>query len=146
MNSWYEQADLVVLTSRSEGIPLVLMEAMARGKIVLAPEITGIPELVTAGKTGVLYTARSQEDFVDRLRSIYSLLQEPDQSRIQPSILSGSKQLDLMRRAAQAQVRNNFNRRKRLQSFGDFFLQRIAQRPEGIHYEDPILQQIQLSV
>ena len=50
MGSLYDRADLVVLTSRSEGIPLVLMEAMARGKIVLAPAITGIPELVITGK------------------------------------------------------------------------------------------------
>ncbi|HEX8812678.1 MAG TPA: glycosyltransferase family 4 protein, partial [Terracidiphilus sp.] len=43
MDSLYDRADVVVLTSKSEGIPLVLMEAMARGKIVLAPAITGIP-------------------------------------------------------------------------------------------------------
>ena len=55
MACYYDRADVVVLTSRSEGIPLVLMEAMARGKIVLAPAITGIPELVIAGKTGFLY-------------------------------------------------------------------------------------------
>ena len=57
MGSLYDRADLVVLTSRSEGIPLVLMEAMARGKIVLAPAITGIPELVITGKSGFLYQA-----------------------------------------------------------------------------------------
>ena len=52
MNSFYDKADVVALTSRSEGIPLVLMEAMARGRIVVAPNITGIPELVLHGKTG----------------------------------------------------------------------------------------------
>ena len=46
-----------MLTSRSEGIPLVLMEAMAHGKTVLAPAITGIPELVKDGETGFLYRA-----------------------------------------------------------------------------------------
>ena len=65
--SLYERADVVVLTSRSEGLPLVLMEAMARGKLVLAPAITGIPELVVAGKTGFLYEAGSLDDFVARL-------------------------------------------------------------------------------
>ena len=37
------------------GLPLVLMEAMARGRVVLAPAITGIPELVIDGQTGFLY-------------------------------------------------------------------------------------------
>ena len=53
------------MTSRSEGIPLVLMEAMARGKPVLAPAITGIPELVISGKTGFLYEPGSVENFVE---------------------------------------------------------------------------------
>ena len=59
MRSLYRRADVVVLTSRSEGIPLALMEAMALGRIVLAPTITGIPELVTPGKTGFLYAPGS---------------------------------------------------------------------------------------
>ena len=63
MDSLYDRADVVVLTSRSEGIPLVLMEAMARGKIVLAPAITGIPELVIAGQTGFLYEPGSLDRF-----------------------------------------------------------------------------------
>ncbi len=78
MDSLYDRADVVVLTSRSEGIPLVLMEAMARGKIVLAPEITGIPELVIPGKTGFLYQPGSLEDFVDRLLFIRSRILMPD--------------------------------------------------------------------
>ena len=55
LDAWYAMCDVVVLTSRSEGIPLVLMEAMAHGKTVLAPAITGIPELVKDGETGFLY-------------------------------------------------------------------------------------------
>jgi len=65
MNGLYRFADVVVLTSRSEGIPLVLMEAMGRGKIVLAPAITGIPELVLPGKTGFL-TPRGQRTILWR--------------------------------------------------------------------------------
>lgn len=142
MNSWYEQADAVVLTSRSEGIPLVLMEAMARRKVVLAPNITGIPELVTAGKNGFLYSAGSLDDFVAKLISIYSLLRSLQQNHLEPSIPFESRRLQFIRRAAQAQVRNNFNREKRLQSFGDFFLRQVAPLPESLCDEDPILQQI----
>ena len=61
------RADVVVLTSRSEGIPLVLMEAMARGRIVLAPAITGIPEIVIPGKTGFLYAPGALQDFVAKI-------------------------------------------------------------------------------
>ena len=53
----------LVLTSRSEGIPLVLMEAMVRGRIVLAPAITGIPEIVIPGKTGFLYAPGAPTGF-----------------------------------------------------------------------------------
>jgi len=75
----------VVLTSRSEGIPLVLMEAMARGRIVLAPAITGIPELVIAGKTGFLYEPGSLQDFVARLLFIRSLMHAPEAAQLSPT-------------------------------------------------------------
>ena len=68
LDTCYELSDLVVLTSRSEGIPLVLMEAMAHSKAVLAPSITGIPELVKDGETGFLYRAGSLEDFLSKSR------------------------------------------------------------------------------
>ena len=105
MNSLYDRADVVVLTSRSEGIPLVLMEAMARGKIVLAPAITGIPELVIAGKTGFLYEAGSLDDFVDRLLFIRSLLQASDHAEREPWVRWAARQLDWVRHAARVQVR-----------------------------------------
>ena len=66
----YALVDVVVLTSRSEGIPLVLMEAMAHATPVLAPNITGIPELVEDGVTGFLYKPGSRADFVSRLELI----------------------------------------------------------------------------
>jgi glycosyltransferase involved in cell wall biosynthesis len=142
LDSWYDGANVVVLTSRSEGVPLVLMEAMARGKIVLAPAITGIPELVIAGKTGFLYEAGSLEDFVSRLLFIDSLMRASDRSDLRPYILSEARQLDWIRREARHHVRQNFNRSKNLETFGDMFLRRIASRTENIPHEDFILQQI----
>jgi colanic acid/amylovoran biosynthesis glycosyltransferase len=142
LDSLYERSDVVVLTSRSEGIPLVLMEAMARGKLVLAPEITGIPELVIAGKTGFLYKPGSLADFVTRLLFIHSLVhayQRPDQS---PHILSTAKQLDWIRHGARVQVRQNFNRTKNLESFGDLFIQRTVPQSRRLRDEDLVLQQI----
>jgi colanic acid/amylovoran biosynthesis glycosyltransferase len=146
MDSLYERADLVVLTSRSEGIPLVLMEAMARGKIVLAPDITGIPELVVAGRGGVLYEAGSIDDFLAKLLLIHSLMQKENRTDSRPSILSITRRLDWMRHAARLQVRHNFNRRKNLESFGDLFVQRIDPQAEKAVHESFVLQQIQPSV
>jgi glycosyltransferase involved in cell wall biosynthesis len=140
MDSLYGRADVVVLTSRSEGVPLVLMEAMARGKVVLAPAITGIPELVVAGKNGFLYQAGSQGDFVARVLMIHSLLrkQEP-QRRLLPS---ATQSLDWMRHAARVHVRHNFNRQTNLESFADLFLQRVSARTESLPHENFVLQQI----
>jgi glycosyltransferase involved in cell wall biosynthesis len=129
LNAYYAAADLVVLTSRSEGIPLVLMEAMARGRPVLAPAITGIPELVLDGKNGFLYRPGSPEDFVARAELVHH-----SQSALGP--LGG---------AARQHVLKHFNRQKNLAAFCDLFLTHISltniSRPVENHsYENPLLQ------
>jgi glycosyltransferase involved in cell wall biosynthesis len=110
LDSCYALADLVVLTSRSEGIPLVLMEAMARGKVVLAPNITGIPELVLDGRTGFLYRSGSLDDFVSRVEMIRESI-------------SG---LTPVCSAAQQHVSRNFDRDTNLAAFGELFLTRMS--------------------
>jgi glycosyltransferase involved in cell wall biosynthesis len=42
------------LASRAEGLPLVLAEAMACGKAVVATNVDGVPEIVQDGCTGIL--------------------------------------------------------------------------------------------
>lgn len=143
INAAYDSADLVALTSRSEGIPLVLMEAMARGKIVLAPAITGIPELVVPGHTGFLYEPCSQDSLVDRLLFIYALTRaERGLDENASCLRSAARQLHWMRHAALVQVRQKFNREKNLKSFGNQFLERVAPRRENIPDENFVLQQI----
>lgn len=148
MHSLYERADVVVLTSRSEGIPLVLMEAMALARIVLAPAITGIPELITAGKSGFLYKPGSLDDFVAQLNFINSSLhaESPRPTRGYKELLLAGQPLDWIRHAARVQVLHNFNRRKNLESFSGAFITRITPRPESGFHEDPVLQQVQLPV
>jgi glycosyltransferase involved in cell wall biosynthesis len=143
--SLYEQADAVVLTSRSEGIPLVLMEAMARGKFVLAPAITGIPELIIPGETGFLYEPGSLADCVAHLQFLDWLIRA-SRSAGEPGSAQGKRKAaayaDHVRRCAVEQVRHNFNREKNLQRFGDLFLERISAELEARSDAHLVLQQI----
>ena len=50
----YRETDLFVLPSKAEGIPVVLMEAMATEIPCVATRITGIPELIRHGEEGWL--------------------------------------------------------------------------------------------
>jgi colanic acid/amylovoran biosynthesis glycosyltransferase len=139
MDSLYRRADVVVLTSRSEGIPLVLMEAMARGKIVLAPAITGIPELVIPGKTGLLYGPGELKNFVATVLFLKKRMQEEGRNAV--------SRLDWIRHAARVQVLHNFSRRKNLTRFADQFLQLITPEHFAVQdwsspHADLILQQI----
>jgi colanic acid/amylovoran biosynthesis glycosyltransferase len=56
------QADLFVLASFAEGLPVALMEAMAMEIPCLSTFVAGIPELIRDGVDGLLVPASSEED------------------------------------------------------------------------------------
>jgi colanic acid/amylovoran biosynthesis glycosyltransferase len=126
LDTCYELSDLVILTSRSEGIPLVLMEAMAHGRAVLAPSITGIPELVKDGETGFLYRAGSLEDFLSKIEVI----------RTSQSALTG------LRRAAREHVLRHFDRDKNLTALVDLIISRTNLNERHDSHENRVLQQV----
>jgi glycosyltransferase involved in cell wall biosynthesis len=72
VRDWYEMADVLLLTSRFEGLPLVLYEAMAMGLPSVAPDVGGISELLTPG-TGLLLRAQpTPEEYDEAIRSLES--------------------------------------------------------------------------
>lgn len=58
----------MVLPSFAEGLPVVIMEALALGRPVISTTIAGIPELVQTGATGWLIPPGSVEDLVNAMR------------------------------------------------------------------------------
>lgn len=59
------QADLLLVTSLAESFCLVVLEAMACGVPVLATEVGGIPEVMVAGETGLLFPVGDHQAAVD---------------------------------------------------------------------------------
>lgn len=62
------QATLVVQPSLMEGLPVVLMEALAQGRPVVSTYIAGIPELVEDGRTGWLVPAGNVDALAETLK------------------------------------------------------------------------------
>jgi glycosyltransferase involved in cell wall biosynthesis len=67
-----ERADMLVLTSRQETLPMSIAEAMAAGRPVLATRVGGIPEMIEEGKTGFLFDLDSISPAVSALKNLYN--------------------------------------------------------------------------
>jgi len=70
-------ADALVLPSFAEGLPVVLMEAMAAGLAVVTTQIAGIPELVQDCVTGRLVPPGNRTALAQALREV---LTDPDRA------------------------------------------------------------------
>ncbi len=67
VREFYRETDLFALTSFAEGVPVVLMEAMAMEIPCLATWITGVPELIRHGVDGWLVPPGDAEPVADAL-------------------------------------------------------------------------------
>jgi len=70
----YDRATLLVMPSRSEGHPLVALEAASRGKVVVGTRVGGLDEAVIDGLTGVLVPV---DDAAALAAAIGGLLADP---------------------------------------------------------------------
>jgi glycosyltransferase involved in cell wall biosynthesis len=103
----------MVLPSFAEGIPVVLMEAMALRRPVIATYVGGVPELVQPGESGWLVPAGAVEELAGAMRE--ALEASPERlarmgdhgrervlERHHPSI-QGDRLADLLDRAARGE-------------------------------------------
>ena len=61
-------ADILVNTSLTEGFPLAILEGMASGLPIIAPNVTGIPEIVWDGVNGLLVPVNDADATVAAVR------------------------------------------------------------------------------
>jgi glycosyltransferase involved in cell wall biosynthesis len=74
---YLEKLDILVLTSKIEGIPLVAMEALQNGVYVIAPRIGGIPDLINDKQNGLLYNG-TKKDLLMKLIEARSIILSGD--------------------------------------------------------------------
>lgn len=78
LRRWFAIADIFMLPSHAEGRPNTVYEAMASETAVVASAVSGIPEQVVDGETGILIPPRDP----DRLSAaLNELLRDPDRRR-----------------------------------------------------------------
>jgi glycosyltransferase involved in cell wall biosynthesis len=65
--------DAMVLTSLFEGLPLVVLEAMAMSKPVIATSVDGTPEAVVDGETGLLMETQNPDAILEALLKFMNL-------------------------------------------------------------------------
>jgi glycosyltransferase involved in cell wall biosynthesis len=78
VKEWMHDLDAFVLACKQDangdmdGIPVVLMEAMSQSVPVISTRLSGIPELVLDGKTGLLAEPADPDDLATRVDQLLS--------------------------------------------------------------------------
>lgn len=103
--------DCFVLPSRWEGLPMVLMEAMAHFLPVIASDVGGVSELVRHGETGFLVRCGDVEDLVQKMLFLH-------------------RERDIAKKfgtAGRALVEENFNMARQVRKIEEIYMALITQ-------------------
>jgi len=69
--SYYNVCDVFLMPSRKyEGIPRVVLEAMAAGKPVIASDVGGVKDVIKEGQTGLLFKPGDAEELYSKLLNL----------------------------------------------------------------------------
>jgi glycosyltransferase involved in cell wall biosynthesis len=68
--AFFDDADVFVLSSLSEGTPKVLLEACARGLPVIASNVAGVSSTIEDGVNGLLFDVNDQAELIKKLKII----------------------------------------------------------------------------
>lgn len=107
------RVDALVLPSFAEGVPVVLMEAMAAELPVITTQIAGIPELVVHGQSGLLVPPGDIEALKQAIEQVFA---DPQKAAA-------------MGRAGRAKVRAEFDIQKEAARLGGLFRAYLSGEP-----------------
>jgi predicted MPP superfamily phosphohydrolase/glycosyltransferase involved in cell wall biosynthesis len=108
----YASADFFVTPSTTETLGLAALEAMAAGAVVIAADAGGLPQVVTDGRTGLLFRPHDARDL---LKKLGSLAADP-------------RRLAALRRAAREEVLERWSWRAATEGLGAAY-EEAARRP-----------------
>lgn len=63
--------DIFILPSKAEGLPISIAEALSLGKVVVSSNVGGIPEMITHGENGFLFSPEKPGDIVKLLFTLH---------------------------------------------------------------------------
>jgi len=67
VNEYIKKSKLLLMTSKSEGLPMVVIECMALGTPVVVPNVGDIKDLVVNGKNGIIVDKRNSKNFAKEI-------------------------------------------------------------------------------
>ena len=71
-----DKTDILLMTSDHEGLPMILLEAMATRVPIVAHQVGGIPNLLDYGKCGILVKENCPEAYADAIQNV---IQQPEE-------------------------------------------------------------------
>jgi len=70
VNEYIKKSKLLLMTSKSEGLPMVVVECMAYGVPAVVPNVGDVKDLVTHGKNGIIVNKRDAKEFAKEIINI----------------------------------------------------------------------------
>ncbi len=70
VENYLADADIYVASSKFEGLPISMLEAMSAGLPVISTNVGGVPDIIKTGENGILVASGDREGYVKALREL----------------------------------------------------------------------------